>query len=275
MNTLQRALLPNGILAFTSGLAVIIMRNQLAEIFGITDPISLLTVGVVVSVFGLSVLLEVKMQRALATLWIIIQDALWAIGTIVLIAFQPFDLTPAAYWIIALYALPVVIFVWFQGHGLSSVDNKAGSTRKIFQFRKRIKADKSRTWEIISDLANYHEIAPNIDDTRVISGEGLGLVRQCFHGKDKWSERCILWNEGDEYSFEVDTGAPDYPYPLKYLKGTWRTVEINPMLTEIEMEFEFEYKKKIQNILIHPFMKARFTKVCKKLLDNWQEKIEG
>jgi ribosome-associated toxin RatA of RatAB toxin-antitoxin module len=274
MNTLQRALLPNGILALTSGGAVALLRHQLSQIFGIENTQILLIIGIIVSIFGLSVLAEVKMQRALATLWIITQDALWAIGTIVLIVFQPFELTDAAYWIIALYALPVVVFVWFQGHGLSTIDTKSGSSRKIFNFKRKVKADKNKVWEVVSDVGNYHEVAPNIDDSKIISGQGLGMVRKCAHGKDQWAEKCTLWDEGNEYSFEVETSAPDYPYPLKFLKGTWRVSEIQPNVTEIEMEFEFEYKKKIQNILVHPFMKSQFTKVCKKLLDTWQKKLE-
>lgn len=274
MNALQRALLPNGILAFTSGLAIIFMRGQLAEIFGITSSTPLLIVGIIVSFFGLSVLAEVKMQRALASLWIIAQDALWVIGTIALVIFQPFELSSAAYWIIVFYALPVLVFVWFQSYGLSVVDNKLGSSRKVFVFRRTVKATKDKAWKVVSDIANYHKVAPNIDNTKIISGEGIGMVRQCSHGKDNWAEKCTLWNEGSEYSFVVDTDTPDYPYPLKYLQGTWRVREISPLETEIEMEFEFEYKKKVQNTLFHPFMKARFTKVCKELLDNWQKKIE-
>ncbi len=275
MNTLQNALLPNGVLAFTSGLVMVFMREQLAQIFGLADSSPLMITGIVVTVFGLTVLAEVKMQRALASLWIILQDTLWVIGTIILVVWQPFDLTAAAYWIIALYALPVLVFIWFQSYGLSLLDSKLGSARKIFTFKRRVFATKKRAWEVMSDVSRYHEVAPNIDGTQIISGQGQGLVRRCSHGKDSWKETCTLWDEGNAYSFEVGTNAPDYPYPLKFLKGTWSTNYINADETEVVMEFEFEYKKSYQTLFLHPIMKFKFTKVCQKLLDNWQEKMES
>ena len=275
MTILQRALLPNGVLAFLSGVAIVIKREQLTTIFGLADTAPLTIVGVVVALFGLTVLAEVKMQRALASLWIITQDALWVVGTIVLVIWQVFDLTAAAYWIIALYALPVLAFIWFQSHGLCALDNKPGSNRKVFVFKRRVSATKEKVWEVISDISNYHKAAPNIDSTQIISGEGHGSVRRCSHGKESWTETCTLWDEGNEYSYEVDTAAPDYPYPLKFFKGTWRVNYAKAHETEVEMEFEFEYKKRYQNLLIHPVMKFRFTKACKTLLNNWQKKMES
>lgn len=274
MNTLQKALLPNGILAFASGGAFVLMRHQLAEIFGIPNSQIFLIIGIVICVFGLTILAEVKMQRALATLWIITQDTLWIIGSTFLIVFQPFDLTMAGYWIIALYALTVIAFIWFQGHGLFTIDTIAGSSRKALKFKRTVKANKSEVWQVVSDVGNYHEVAQNIDNSKILTGQGLGMVRQCTHGNDQWNEKCTLWDEGNQYSFEVNTSAADYPYPFKFLKGTWKVNEINLNQTEIEMEFEFEYKKKFQNMLIHPFMKSQFTKVCKQLLDKWQNKVE-
>lgn len=274
MNTLQKALLPNGILAFTSGGAFVLLRHQLAEIFGISNSQVFLIVGLIISVFGLTILVEIKMQRALATLWIITQDLLWVIGSVLLILLQPFDLTVAGYWMIALYALTVVAFIWFQSDGLASIDTKSGSSRKVLSFKRSVKADKNKVWKVISDVGNYHEVAPNIDNSKILSGEGIGMVRQCSHGKDKWEEKCTLWDEGNQYAFQVNTSAPDYPYPLKFLKGTWSVETVHNGQSNIKMEFEFEYKKSIHNLLIHPFMKSQFTKVCKQLLDTWQKKVE-
>ncbi len=127
---------------------------------------------------------------------------------------------------------------------------------------------------MISDVGNYHTVAPNIDNSQIISGEKNGMVRSCSHGKDSWTETCTLWEDESQYSFKVNTEAEDYPYPLKFLKGTWIVNEVSNNETEIIMVFEFEYKKAIQNVLIHPLMKFQFTKVCKEVLDNWQAKIE-
>ena len=85
----------------------------------------------------------------------------------------------------------------------------------------------------------------------------------------------VLFGEAEkQYSFVVDTSAPDYPYPFKSLKGNWRLNEINPTETEIIMDFEIAYKNKIYNLLLHPFLKYKFGKVGEDLLDNWQRQIE-
>ncbi|PHR42612.1 MAG: hypothetical protein COA32_17245 [Fluviicola sp.] len=132
-------------------------------------------------------------------------------------------------------------------------------------FRRKVKANKPDVWKVISDVENYHEVAGNIDEVKIVSGEKEGMVRACSHGKDSWTEKCSLWEEEKEYSFEVDTSAPDYPYPFKVLRGNWQVKELADNKTEIIMNFEFEYTKSIHNLLLHPLMKHKFIKICKDL----------
>uniref|UniRef100_UPI003742D91A type II toxin-antitoxin system RatA family toxin n=1 Tax=Changchengzhania lutea TaxID=2049305 RepID=UPI003742D91A len=141
-------------------------------------------------------------------------------------------------------------------------------------FQRKVKASKTDVWNIISDIENYHKVASNIDNVKIISGEGEGMIRSCSHGKDSWSETCILWENEKQYSFLIDTKAPDYPYPFKTLKGIWKVDEIGTSNSEITMEFEFEYSKKIHNIILHPLLKLKFTKVCLEIMDNWQSILE-
>ena len=83
-----------------------------------------------------------------------------------------------------------------------------------------------------------------------------------------------MWDEGEAYSFLVDTAEKDYPYPLKYLKGTWQVEELSEQRTKIVMIFEFAYTRKIYNVFIYPFMKPQFMSMGSELLDNWQEQLE-
>lgn len=199
---------------------------------------------------------------------------LWVIGSIVLLLWNPFNVSTEGNVIIGIVAFIVLQLGLGQARGLARIDEGNKKGEKLFKFKRIVKATKSKVWEIISDVGNYHEVAPNIDGSKVISGKDKGMVRSCYHGKDSWTETCVLWEDEKQYSFMVDTQAPDYPYPLKTLKGTWIVDEISSNENEITMVFEFEYKKAIQNILVHPLMKYKFTKVCKELLDNWQNKIE-
>jgi len=194
----------------------------------------------------------------------------------ILLIFNPFNISNEGNLIIAFVAMMVLIFGVGQAKGLAKIDEQGRKGLKAFRFSRKVNATKSKAWEVISDLENYHKVAPNIDGTKIISGhKEEGMIRTCSHGKDSWVETCTLWEDEKQYSFVIDTGAPDYPYPLKSLQGNWRVEKVSDNKTEITMVFEFEYKKAIQNILIHPFLKYRFTKVCEQLLDNWQNMIEN
>jgi len=161
-----------------------------------------------------------------------------------------------------------------QAKALAQTDNTQKRGLKQLSFQRTINATKEHVWKVVSDVSNYQKVAPNIDEVKVISGQGEGMVRSCSHGKDNWTETCSLWEEEKEYAFEVNTAAPDYPYPFKSLKGSWIVEEIDSSQTKVIMLFEFEYKWKFQNWLLHPLLKGKFGKTAEKLLDNWQNQIE-
>jgi len=274
MNTLQKYLTANAIFSTLTGVITIAFQENVEQIFDVEPSSFFLILGILLILFAITIVVEIIKLRAIPILWITTQDMLWVIGSIILLLWNPFDVSTEGNIIIGIVAIFVLIFGIGQARGLARIDEKNKRGEKIFQFRRKVKGSKSKVWEVISDVANYHVVAPNIDDSKVISGEKQGMVRSCSHGKDSWTETCILWEENKQYSFRVDTQAPDYPYPLKSLKGTWVVDEVSSNESEITMIFEFEYKKGIQNILIHPFMKYKFTKVCTELLDNWQKLIE-
>ncbi len=275
METSIRATKLNAVTTLISGLSILIFSNRLAGIFETESNTPFLVVGGVITFFSLTMVVEIKKQRALAILWIIIQDIMFTMASIYVLIFRPFDISDTGYLFIGLFLIPIIFFITYQSLGLSRIDAKGGTNVKLMSFKRRVKEDKSKVWKIISDVGNYHKVAPNIDGLEVVSGEKIGMIRSCSHGKDSWTETCSLWEEEKEYSFEVDTTPLDYPYPLKTLRGNWQVNEIGKGETEIIMNFEFEYKKPYQNILIHPMMKHQFTKICKELLDNWQSIIES
>ncbi|WP_282081245.1 type II toxin-antitoxin system RatA family toxin [Aquimarina algiphila] len=275
MNTLQKYLTVNAIFSILNGLLAIVFRQKIEQLFNLEPSNFFLILGLLLLLFAITIIVEIKKQRALAVLWIIVQDMLWVIGSIILLIWNPFDISTEGNVIIGVVAFVVLQLGFGQARGLARIDEGNKKGQKAFKFSRIVKGNKSKVWEVISDVANYHEVAPNIDASKVISGEKKGMVRSCSHRKDSWTETCIFWEEEEQYSFEVDTQTPDYPYPLKSLRGTWIVDEISENKNKIIMVFEFEYKKAIQNILVHPLMKYKFTKVCKELLDNWQRMIEN
>ena len=274
MNTLQKYLTTNAIFSTLTGIIAIAFQENIEQLFNVEAGNFFLILGILLILFAITIVIEIKKQRAIPVLWITTQDMLWVIGSIILIVWNPFGISTVGNIIIGAVAIVVLLCGLGQARGLARIDEGTEKGKKVFQFERKVKGTKSKVWDVISDVANYHEVAPNIDGSTIISGEKKGLVRSCSHGKDSWTETCTLWEEEKQYSFMVDTKAPDYPYPLKSLKGTWIVNEISVNECKISMVFEFEYKKAIQNVLVHSFMKYKFTKVCKELLDNWQKLIE-
>lgn len=273
MNKLQKVLSINSIFSGISGLGLILFHKAIANLFNIDQSSIFWIIGSVLIFFSLTILYEVKKQRRLAVIWIIIQDFIWVIGSIVLLILKPFNISNAGNNAIAILALIIFLMAINQSTVLAQAKNTVEKGRKQLVFKRIIKANKSEVWKVVSDVASYHQVAPNIDEVTIVSGKDEGMVRSCSHGKDSWTETCSVWQEGNTYSFIVNTSAPDYPYPLSFMQGTWNINEIDANHTEIEMVFEFTYKNKILN-LIHPIMKMKFKKISNELLDNWQKTLE-
>jgi ribosome-associated toxin RatA of RatAB toxin-antitoxin module len=271
---MKRALTINATFSGLSGILLIIFRQHWMTLFEVDYTTPFLVVGSLLIFFSFTILYEIKRQNAFAILWIITQDVLWVIGSIWLLIFNPFDFSRGGNYMIAVVMLIVLFMALNQTSALAQVDSVQGKKIKYFNFTRAVAASKSDVWKVISDVANYHKVAPNVDDVKIISGEGQGMIRSCSHGKDNWTETCSAWQEEKAYSFIVNTTAPDYPYPFKYLKGTWEVEEIDFTHTTIKMHFEFEYKKKFQNVLVHPLLRGKFKKVAEELLDNWQKLLE-
>lgn len=274
MNILQKALLSNGIFSFSTGLSLIIFNKSIAQWFGNDNILVFLILGIGLVFFSFTVLKQVKNPKPKAVFFIIIQDFIWVLASVFILLFQSFDLSVLGFQIIFGVALIVFFFGVAQSIGLSKVDTVAENGMKRLSFERSVLASKIKTWKVISDVSNYHKFAPNVDDVKILSGSKKGMNRSCSHGKNQWTETCSQWNENEQFSFVANTDAKDFPFPLKYLKGTWQVEEISDQQTKIILIFEFSYSLKVYNVLIHPFLKSKFQKICKELLDNWQNKLE-
>ena len=274
MNQLQNSLLINAVFSGISGSTLLIFNQRVDELFNTNNPMVFKIIGIVLVFFTGTIVYEIFKQRPLAVWWIIIQDFLWVLGSTILVIFRLFGISNTGNIIIILVAFVVLLMGINQSKALAQIDTGPQKGMKQFRFDRIVNATKSEVWRVISDVANYHRVAPNIDDVKIISGEGKGMVRRCSHGKDSWTETCSLWEEEKVYSFEINTSAPDYPYPFTSLKGTWQVEEIDHDNTRIVMLFDFQYKRRFQNWLLHPLLKSKFTKIVEELLDNWQDELE-
>ncbi len=146
---------------------------------------------------------------------------------------------------------------------------------KKLYIERSITASLESAWKVVSDVGNYARYAPNIDTSRILSGEGKGLVRECTSKEGEWTEVCTDWENQKSYCFQVQTQAKDYPFPFKTLNAKWEVYENANAQTVIRMDFEVEFRNVVIGWLVYPFMKKEFLLVCEELLDNWQRKIQS
>ena len=274
MNKLKTSLKVNAFFSGISGIILIILNQKIAKIFGTENNTIFWIIGLALVYFTITIIVEIVKQRSLAILWIIIQDFIWVIGSIFLLVTNIFPITPTGLIIIGIVALIVLYMGLKQTQALAKIDNNPEKEGKKWRFERIVKANKKSTWKLISDVGNYALFAPNIDEVKIISGEGIGMIRTCSHGKDTWSETCTLWTDEKEYAYVVHTTEPNYPYPFKFLNGFWSVEEVDETTTKIVLRFEFQYKNKIQNILLHPLFRTKFFKIAEALLANWKNELE-
>lgn len=275
MTKLQKSLRLNAIFSGISGIVLIAFNKQIIHVFGISNTTVFWVIGIVLLFFASTIIYEIIKQRPIAVLWIIMQDFLWVIGSFVLIAINPFEISKAGNFTISVIALTVLFMGINQSKALAQVDSSKQDGYKRIIVKRQIASPKDSVWKVMSDVGNFHKVAPNLIDVKILSGSGEGLVRSCSHNnKENWTETCTLWEPGKAYSFEVNTTDPNYPYPLKYLKGTFKVEAITDSTSEIIMIYDFALKRKIQNVLLYPLMKPKFKKTLTGIMDNWQNLME-
>ena len=127
MNELQKSLKYNAIFSSISGLIMILFNNQIAKLFGTSNNSVFWIVGLILIYFTITIWYEIRKQRKIAILWIIIQDFLWVIGSIILILLNPFDITSLGNLIIGFIAFIVLLMGLTQTRAL----NKKTTTNNV------------------------------------------------------------------------------------------------------------------------------------------------
>jgi len=145
-----------------------------------------------------------------------------------------------------------------------------------YEVRRQIAAPKEIVWKHISQVGEFHHIATGLHEVKILSGDGLGMVRRCTDKEGKsWNETCILWDPGKSFIFEVDTKAKDYPLPMDRITGTFTIESVDPINSTIVVRFDFKMKWQYKAIswLFGRKMKEQSDKNSKEMLDNWENTI--
>ena len=146
-------------------------------------------------------------------------------------------------------------------------------TVPTFEAERYVHTTRERAWEVVSDVANLGDHAPNLSKTEVLDGAGEGMVRRCYNKSGSgWNERCTLWQPGYRYMMEVDTS--DYPYPLSKMRGTWEVKERSGGAL-IHLRYDYEMKHGPVGAVLAALMRPVFARACQKMLDSYERGIDA
>ncbi len=120
---LRRTLRANALFSLVTGLALVGLAGPLAGWLGVDRPQVLVGLGVVLLAFAghLTWAARRRLVRVEA-LYFVASDALWVLGTVVLLLGFPAALSGPGKLAAALCALVVGVFAWRQARGLRTLD---------------------------------------------------------------------------------------------------------------------------------------------------------
>lgn len=116
MKSLKQALLANATFSTVSGLTMLVFNTQLQEAFGFSADIVFILIGVMLLFFGSSVFFVATKMLSNTSLVKLISflDILWVVASVILIAFNPFDLESAGLWLTGAVAVLIATFAYLQ-----------------------------------------------------------------------------------------------------------------------------------------------------------------
>lgn len=213
---------------------------------------------------------------------IVFLDALWVIGSIIVIVFLGQFLTAAGTVIVTAVAVVVAFFAVSQFVSAARIDKPIPVAKvemrdgKLHATVKRtVRAPTGTVWDVMTDYPGYADVAGNISRVEVLSGDGLGMKRRCYGPKgENWQETCDLYEPGHAYGFRVHTEADDYPYPFKELSGRW-SVDKHPTGPEFGIEIVAALQgNALSRWLFATMAGPQFKTILIDLADAWAERME-
>ncbi|MEQ8968269.1 MAG: SRPBCC family protein [Azospirillaceae bacterium] len=213
---------------------------------------------------------------------IVVLDALWVLGSVVLIAFFGQIFTTTGIITVAAVAMVVAFFAISQFVAAAKIEKPIPVANVALRdgrlhatVQRTVRAPTATVWEVMTDHPAYAAVADNLAKVEVLSGDGLGMKRRCYGPKgENWEETCDLYEPGHTYGFRVHTEAEDYPYPFAELSGRW-AVEKHPVGSEFDIEIVAVLKgNALSKRLFATLAKPQFKTILIDLADAWAERME-
>lgn len=242
----------------------------------------LLGVGLIGFAGLLTILARNKFVSKAAVNEIVFLDALWVVGSVVLVAFLGDLFSPTGLIIVTVVAMVVAFFAITQFAAASKIIKPIPEANVVMRdghlhasVRRTVDAPTETVWKVMTDHPAYADVASNISKVEVMSGEGMGMKRRCYGPKgENWEETCDLFEAGKSFGFSIHTEADDYPYPLSAVSGRW-SVEQRQTGSEFDIQIVATPKgNAISKLMFGLVAKQHFKAVLIDLADDWAARME-
>lgn len=220
---------------------------------------------------GLAALSRATRVASAWSVFVTTLDFLWVVANAI---FLELHQTPNAA-IVLVQGTVVLVLAEMQLVGIRNCIFTNGTG--TFSLERVVNATADRAWNVVSDVAHYAEVAKTLRSSDISSGEGLGMVRKC---EDKngvcWAEKCVRWEPGQAYAFEVDTSGPNYPLPLKAMRGDFEVDPLGNARSVIRIRFTFTPRRGlVTELLVALLFAMRGGALIGEILDRWARLIES
>lgn len=290
---LRFGLMANAIFSTVCAGILLISNDQLTTVIFSQDQIwfnrssktFLLSLGIGLAIFAAYVafrgLQSILSKRDIK--FIVLGDIVW-VGFSGVIILQGRDyLTDIGIWIICVIALAVLFFALLQAlglkivyQGISQVHISRSNGDLSLKATRSVNADAATAWKIMTEHEAYADVADNLAKVQVLSGDGLGMVRQCTSVKgEQWTEKSHVWDPEKKFGFTVDTKDANYPYPLDELSGVWLIESRKDNLCVLNMNFNISPTNNVKGKIFGFLMSSLFAPGADRLLGRWAEKMEA
>jgi len=210
-------------------MAFLILPGFIGSLLGRQLPLVLQVLGVGLFLFAGDLIWQATRPRILTwrALLTCVQDALWVIGSAILLIFFASDFSTTGRTLIASIAAMVFFFGMAQYIGilLAHRGHSARMYRHCIPIQVNTPAEK--LWNAVGDIGNISRYYPFLKHSKLReNGEPRpGMVRECSDQKGRqWAEEFTAYRPGKGYELRFITDdplLPKFPFPASEMTGGW------------------------------------------------------
>ena len=275
-STLPALFRRNAAFSAVTGASAVLAATPVADFLAVPTP-AVVGVGAGLLAFagGLSALARRRAETLGAWGTVIgAADAAWVVGSLAFLAVH----RPGAVGTALLLSASAVVAL-FAAAQLRAAGRLDDQGPRVVEVVREVAGDSEGVWQVMTDGELYGRLAPNLSkvgpfSTGSTGSTGTSNQRRCWDRMGKhWDETRTAWQPGKSYAVRVHTDAPDYPYPLKALRGTWSVAPAGPGRAVVTIRFEFEPRAGAAGRAFAATMAATGPAISKRIIAGWENEV--